>query len=38
VCGDHYFGKEEWKGENFRAERKYKKHLKYGNNDRKSEV
>lgn len=38
VCGDHYFGKDGWKGENFRAERKYKKHLKYGNNDRKSEI
>ena len=25
VCGDHYFGREEWKGENFRTERKYKK-------------
>ena len=38
MCGDHYFSKEGWKGENFRAERKYKKHLKYGNNDRKSEI
>lgn len=38
VCGDCYFGREEWKGENFRAERKYKKYLKHGDNDRKSEI
>ena len=38
VCGDHYFGRECWIGKNFRTERKYKKHLKYGDNDRKSEI
>ena len=38
VCGAHHSGRSEWKGENFRTERKYKKHLKYGNNDRKSEI
>ena len=38
MWGDHCFGREDWKGENFRTERKYKKHLKYGNNDRKSEI